>query len=95
MNDWPTYNQTKIADFVQELKVYFGNPLTIDSIYRKELDPKDGLDLWRHEAGSSVAEMIHISTRFEGESNFDKILQQLLNYYKVVKYHRKSTPKKY
>jgi hypothetical protein len=82
MNDWPTYNQIKISDFINELKAYFGNPLTIEAIAYKEQNSNDELDPWRHSAGSSIADMIDIFTRFEGESDFDKILQQVLNYYK-------------
>ena len=31
MNDWDTYNQTEIVDFINDLKNYFGRPLTIDN----------------------------------------------------------------
>lgn len=81
MNDWTTFNQTLIADFVAELKDYFGSPLTIEKIDSKELDLTNELNSWRHEAGSSIAEMISISTQFCNESDFDKILQNILTYY--------------
>lgn len=35
MNDWPTYNQNEITDFVKEVKEYFGSPLTIEKIDAK------------------------------------------------------------
>lgn len=81
MNDWTALNQTLIADFVKELKDFFGLPLTIDKINNKKLDLTKELNAWRHEAGSSIAEMISISTQFCNESDFDKILQNTLTYY--------------
>ena len=81
MNDWPTFNQTLIDDFVAELKDYFGSPLTIERIDSKKLDFTNELNTWRHEAGTSIAEMISISTQFCNESDFDKILQNILTYY--------------
>lgn len=82
MNDWPTFNQTDIDAFVKELKDYFGTPLTIEKIDSKRL--RFGIEgsAWRHEAGTSIAELIDRSIRFDGESDFDKILERILNYYK-------------
>lgn len=78
MNDWPTYNQKQISDFVKELKDYFGNPLTIEKISAKKFD---GQNAWQIEAGSSIADLIDISTKFCNQSDFDKILENFLNYY--------------
>lgn len=74
MNDWPTFNQTEIHDFIKELKEYFGTPLTVEKINGKKLNMKEA---WKHEAGSSIAEMISISA----EKDFDKIVEGILNYY--------------
>ncbi len=81
MNDWTTFNQTLIADFVKELKDFFGLPLTIGKITNKKLDLTYELNARRHGAGSSIGEMISISTQFCNESVFDKILQNFLAYY--------------
>ena len=81
MNDWTTFNQTLITDFVKELKDFFGSPLTIEKIDHKKHELTDELNVWRHEAGSSIAEIILISTQFCNESSFDKILQNTLTYY--------------
>lgn len=81
MNDWPTFNQTEIADFTKELKEYFGTPLTIHKIDATNWDVSNELDVWRHAAGSSIAELIDISTRFCNQPDFDKIIDALLNYY--------------
>ena len=81
MNDWPTFNQTEITDFIKELKEYFGTPLTIHKIDATNLDKFKDLDVWRHEAGSSIAELIDISTKFCNQSDFDKIIDGFLNYY--------------
>lgn len=78
MNDWPTYNQTDIQDFIKELKTYFGFPLTIEKIDKKKFD---GQNAWQDEAGSSIAELIDTSTRFCNEPDFDKIIDNVLKYY--------------
>jgi hypothetical protein len=78
MNDWRTLNQVMIVEFVAELKNYFGSPLTIKAIDSKKFD---GLNAWEVETGSSIAEMIKLSTQFCNESDFDKILETILNYY--------------
>lgn len=80
MNDWPTINQTSILDFIEELKAYFGTPLTI-----KKLDAKkfNGQNAWELEAGSSIADLIDISIKFYNESDFDNIINNILDYYNI------------
>lgn len=78
MNDWPTYNRTEINDFIKELKEHFGTPLTIEKIDAKKFNGENG---WQLEAASSIADLIDISTKFCNESNFDKIIENILNYY--------------
>ena len=78
MNDWPTENQTIIADFVHELKEYFGSPLTVEKINRSKFT---GSNAWQEEAGSSIAELINLSTRFYNESNFDHIVKNIQIFY--------------
>lgn len=80
MNDWPTLNQINIQDFINELYDYFGFPLTIDKINAKQLDLENDINTWRHESGSSISEIIDISTRFEHEPDFEKIIDKILNY---------------
>jgi hypothetical protein len=82
MNDWPTYNQEKIDDFIKELKDYFGTPLTFEKITAKEFD---GQHAWQIEAGSSIAALLDISTRFCNQSDFDKIVDSFLNHYSTIK----------
>ncbi|WP_146898327.1 hypothetical protein [Adhaeribacter aerolatus] len=82
MRDWPTFNQVLINDFVREAKAYFGNPLTIKQIESKEFILEEELSAWRAEAGSALAEMIDISSRFENEDNFDRIIENILKKYK-------------
>ena len=74
--DWDTFNQTDISDFVKELKHYFGSPLTKEKITDKPLD-----NAWRHEAGSSIFQMLDLSERFCNQADFDKILSDILSYY--------------
>jgi hypothetical protein len=78
MNDWPSYNQTDIQDFINELKAYFGTPLTTEKIDKRKLD---GQNAWQLEAGSSIAELIDTSTRFCNQSDFDKIIDSVLSFY--------------
>ncbi|WP_276373968.1 hypothetical protein [Chryseolinea sp. H1M3-3] len=78
MNDWPKYDRHKIADFVIELKEYFGAPLTIEKIRSKKFN---GQNAWQVEAGSSIAELIDTSIRFCNESNFDNIFKNILDLY--------------
>jgi hypothetical protein len=79
-NDWPTSNQTLISEFVQELKQYFGTPLTKKKILEKTFDHSTN-NVWRHEAGSSLIEMFEISDQFYSQPDFDKILQNIISYY--------------
>jgi hypothetical protein len=81
MNDWPTYNQKEIADFVKDLKDYFGTPLTIEKISAKKFD---GQNAWQIEVGSSIADLIDISTKFCNQSDFDKIVESFLNFYSSI-----------
>ena len=78
MNDWPTQNQYKIQDFVNEIIEYFGSPLTIEKIEAKKVSAQNS---WQVEAGSSIAEMIDISTRIYNENDFNNILKTILDYY--------------
>ncbi len=79
MNDWPTYNLEEIDTFLLELKEYFGNPLTLDKISSKEFQ---NVNAWKHESGSSIAEMIEYSKLYYNETDFDVILDLILNNYK-------------
>lgn len=85
MIDWPSYNQTKIADFVKELKDFYGHPLTLEKIDNKRVDLSKEHDAWRLESGSSIAEMMEKAKLFLNESDFDKTIQHLLEYYKREK----------
>lgn len=81
MNDWPTYNQNEITDFVKEVKEYFGSPLTIEKIDAKNKNEIDEVNFWRIESGSSIAEMIEFSKLYFNETDFDKIVSDILSYY--------------
>jgi hypothetical protein len=81
MTDWTTLNQTNIPEFILELKQYFGTPLTITKIKNKPLNLSEKHASWRHEAGSSIQELISISESYYNESDFDQIIKTVLNYY--------------
>ena len=78
MNDWDTLNQTQIVDFINELKNYFGCPLTIDNINQKQAN---GQNTWKIESGISISNLIEISSKFCNQSDFDKIVEAFLNLY--------------
>ena len=78
MNDWDTINQTEIADYINDLKNYFGRPLTIDNINKKKFD---GQNAWKIESGSSISNLIDISSKFCDQSDFDKIVEAFLGFY--------------
>ena len=80
MKDWPTADQIRLAEFVKELKDYYGNPLTSNKIENKKRDLINENDIWRSAAGSSIVEMIDISARFEKEGDFDHIFGRLIDY---------------
>ncbi|WP_318640620.1 hypothetical protein [Flavobacterium ardleyense] len=62
MIDWPTYNQTRIFDFISELKDFYGSDLSPDMIAAKTIDFKTDGNVWKNESGSSIADMIDLST---------------------------------
>ena len=50
--------------------------MTKEKIKNKPLD-----NTWRHEAGSSIFQIIDLSERFCNQADFDKILNDILSYY--------------
>ena len=80
MNDWPAFNHDYISEYLQELKDYFGFPITLEKIDSKNkvFDGKNG---WKIESGSSIAEMIEFSKLHFNEIEFEVIIQNILNYY--------------
>lgn len=78
MNNWPTLNQSNIFDFIDELKNYFGTPITIEKINSIAFN---GENSWQIEGGSYIASLIDISTRMYNQSDFDKIVNKILNHY--------------
>jgi hypothetical protein len=77
MNDWKPCKEN-ISEFTNDLKQYFGTPLTINSISNRKFD---GQNAWKMEAGGSIINLIEISTKFLNESEFDKIIENVLNHY--------------
>ncbi len=80
MNDWPAFNQDLISEYLQELKDYFGFPITLEKIDSK-IKFFDGKNGWKIESGSSIAEMIEFSKLYLNEIEFEVIIQNILNYY--------------
>lgn len=82
VNDWPTFNQTRIESFVEELKDYYGYPITPERIHNKKVNLDENQNAYPQEAGESILEKIKISARFENESDFEKIVKRILVHYK-------------
>ena len=78
MLDWKRTETTNISEFINDLKAYFGTPLSKDKINSKKFD---GQNAWNIEAGSSISELIDLSTWLYNEPDFDKILRNILNHY--------------
>ncbi len=84
MTDWPTYNQTSINDFISELKEFYSFDLSIEVIDSKTIDFNIEENVWKNEAGSSISDMIALSILYYGETDFDTIIQNILNYYSTL-----------
>lgn len=82
MNDWPTYNQELISEFLNELTEFYGIPICLETIDSR-IRTFEGIDAWKIESGSSIAEMIEFSKIYFNEIKFDKIIQNLLNHYNI------------
>lgn len=80
MNDWPTTDLTNIEEFISVVENYFGYPLTVTKISNKKLS---GQNAWQIEAGSSLTELIDISTRLCNQSDFRIIVENILTYYEA------------
>ena len=80
MNDWPKFNQDLISEYLQELKDYYGFPITLEKIDTKN-KVFDGNNGWEIVSGSSIAEMIEFSKLYLNEIEFEVIIQNILNYY--------------
>lgn len=79
MIDWPV--TLSIDAFIQELKAFFGEPLTIDDFKNKAFSYEKKHDLWRFEARASIVMMLELSLKSQGESDFDKVVESILEYY--------------
>lgn len=84
MTDWPTYNQISINDFISELKEFYSFDLSIEVIDSKTIDFNIEENVWKNEAGSSISDMIALSILYYGETDFDTIIQNILNYYSTL-----------
>ena len=82
-NDWPTQNLDDISQFVNELKNYFGTPLTKDKISGKVFSIEDG-NAWRHEAGSSLVELLELAEANYKQISLDETIIEILNYYRKI-----------
>src|SRR5918993_5509437 len=65
MNDWPTFNQTNLFEFMEEFKNEFGAKLT-----EKKLQGKRTTDNWKGEAQASVIELL----QFYPDSTFTEVV---------------------
>ncbi len=82
MYEWPSIKEDKIDEFVKQLKMFFGDPLTKDKITTKVIDLSIQYNAWRYEAGSSILELLQLSEKYVNQFDFDKIVNHLVNYYK-------------
>lgn len=81
MDDWPGAGQNSIANFLNELKGFFGHALTIKLIRAKKLD---GYNAWQLAVGAAILAILNIAAKHHMESDFDKIIGHILNHYNEV-----------
>lgn len=80
LNDWPR-DMLEIEDTINEMKAYFGEPMTVERLKSKRFDYSMPYNSWRLEAGASLWQMLELSDKLENESDFDKIVARILDYY--------------
>lgn len=80
LNDWPR-ESLDVEATIEDMKAWFGTPLTVANLKSPPLTFSMQYNSWRLEAGASVIEMIELSAKLENESDFDKIVARVLNYY--------------
>jgi len=81
-NDWPTKNIENIFDFCDELKSYFGNPITIEKILSKKSNLNESGNSWKLESGESIILLIEKSNLYFAENDFDNIVKIITNNYR-------------
>ncbi len=82
MNDWPSQNQFNINDFIQELRCYFGTPITKDVILNKatSLSLKDA---WRKESASSLLELLELAETQYQDKNLEQLIEVIIKHYEI------------
>ena len=86
MNDWPTYNQVLISEFTKEFKTDYIIPLTMEQLQARKFN---GQNAWNLEAQNSIIEMMVVSNKFFDETDFDKTIDNILNYYEKLRFESK------
>lgn len=82
MNDWPRAGQNNIADFLNDLKDYFGQPLTIKTIRARKFDEQNA---WQLEAGAAIQELLVISDGcYDEQTDCAKAINHILNHYNEI-----------
>jgi len=81
MLDWPSMNQIEIAEFKNELKEYFGEPLNIETLADAKLDKHTTHYWWRRESATSLIKMLQLSQKEGVENDFDAVVDTILKYY--------------
>lgn len=80
LNDWPR-ETLKIDATIEEMKAYFGEPMTVERLKSKRFDYSMPYNSWRLEAGASLWQMLELSAKVENETDFDKVVARILDYY--------------
>ena len=81
INDWPEIKENKIENFIIELKDFYSEKITIETINSKKIDYKINNNSWRAESGSYIIEMLKEAEIKINKTNFDKIIYEILKYY--------------
>lgn len=78
MQDWPTQGMDSVLDFAEELRTYFGAPLSIECIQNVQFD---GQNAWHLEAGKRIIEFIKRAQNTLKLNSFDLALDKVLSFY--------------
>lgn len=81
MNDWPTIKDDLINEFIMDLKSFYSEKITIESIRSKKINFDEEFNSWRAESGYHIIELLKESNKSINETDFDLIVDQILNYY--------------
>ena len=81
INDWHVISENKIENFITEFKKFYSNEITIENLSSKKINFNKNSNSWRAESGTYIIELLQQAQMKLNETNFDKIITEILKYY--------------